>query len=311
MNDGGEIAAAELGRRTEISWAEATGAPGPRLSSTSGSFEVESFESGDDRIFGACHLPAETPVGGVLVCSPLFKEWGTNHRREVLLAWELAANGFAVQRFSYRGCGESGGDTLALTFERMVADAETALARLIDRCGPERLIIQGTRFGALVAAAVAGRHPGASLALWQPFVEGSAFFREVFRAQMIGDLKQGQRGLSTKDVLEALERDKWVNVLGEPIGWELYKSSSRLSLLDLVDSERNGLLVQMSARKQVKGEYSKLSDHFAALGGRLEIHLVDDDEAWWFGARGGERKLEIRAAALEAIPLTVQFAEAS
>lgn len=305
------VGAIHPSHETEVFWAEATGAPGPRLTTAAGSFEVEYFPSGDDRVFGAYHTPPGTPVGRVLICSPISKEWATNHRREVMLSWELAASGFAVQRFCYRGCGESGGDTLDITFERMVADAEVALARLTERGGDTPLIIQGTRFGAFVAAAVARRSPGASLVFWQPFGQGSTFFREVFRAQMIGDLKQGERGRSSKDVLRALEENKWVDVLGDPIGWDLYQSATELSLVDLIDGKRDGLLVQMSSRKQIKSEYSKLADHFDQSGGSLDIQIVEDEEAWWFGARTGPRKIEIRAAALEAIPMTVRFASAA
>lgn len=296
---------------TEVLWAEATGAPGPRLTTATGSFEVEYFESGDDRVFGAYHTPPGTPLGRALICSPISKEWATNHRREVVLSWELAARGFAVQRFCYRGCGESGGDTLDITFERMVADAEVALAKLTERSGDVPLIVHGTRFGAFVAAAVARQSPGAALVFWQPFIQGSSFFREVFRAQLIGELKQGRRSGSSKETLTALEEDKSVDVLGDPIGWDLYQSASELSLVDLVDDKRHGLLVQMSARNQVKSEYSKLADHFDRLGGSLDIQVVEDEEAWWFGARSGPRKLEIRAAALEAIPMTVRFASAA
>lgn len=294
---------------TESMWRDATGAPGAELMAPSASFGVSFFKSGNESIFGATHAPSAAPRGGVLVCSPLSKEWGTNHRREVILAWELAAQGFAVQRFNYRGCGESGGDPRALTFERMVEDAEAALAKLDERLDDDsRIIIQGTRLGALVAAAVAQRRPGAALALWQPFTDGNSFFREVFRAQMIGDLKQGQRGASSKEILKQLQEDGWVGVLGYPIGWELYASTSHLSLFDLIVDARVGSLVQMSTRSQPKSEYTKLSQHFEELGGHLEIDIVDDDEAWWFGARSGQRKLEIRAAARQAIPITVDFA---
>lgn len=297
------------GLETESRWNDATGAPGPVLQTASASFGVEFFESGKERIFGAKHSPKGASRAGVLVCSPLSKEWDTNHRREVMLGWELASRGFAVQRFNYRGCGESGGDPRSITFERMVEDAEAALARLTDTLdGDTRIIIQGTRLGAMVAATVAGRHPGAALALWQPITSGDDFFREVFRAQMIGDLKQGERGLSSKEVLKELEREGWVDVLGYPIGWELYQSTAHLSLFDLIRDARDGSLVQMSARNQVKGAYAKLAEHFETLGGQLEVNIVDDDEAWWFGARSGQRKLEIRAAALDAIPITVGFA---
>lgn len=296
-------------RRAGRYWAEAAGAGGSTLTTEVGSFAVENLGSPGRPLLGAFHSPATSPVGGVLICSPLYKEWGINHRREVLLSWELAAQGFAVQRFSYRGVGDTIGVTHSMTFDTLMEDAHVAMERLLTRCGQGRIIVQGTRFGALVAAAVAQSHPDASLVFWQPFVKGSALFREIFRSRMIGDLKKGLTGSSDKELLAELEQNGWLDVLGYPIGWEFYRSASDLSLLDLVsDSERSGLLVQMSSRQQVKNEYSKLSRHFEDLGGTLEIRLVEDDEAWWFGASGGPRKLEVKAAALEAVSETVRFA---
>lgn len=294
---------------SESAWSDAIGAPGPELKTPSTTFGVEFFDSGGQQIFGASHSPTVAPLGGVLVCSPLSKEWDTNHRREVMLGWELAAKGFEVQRFNYRGSGESGGDARDITFERMVEDAEAAMAKLLDKLGDDtRVIVQGTRLGALVAAEIAGRHRGAALAMWQPFTKGGDFFREVFRAQMIGDLKQGKRGASSKEIVKDLEQDGWVGVLGYPIGWKLYQTVANLSLFDMIPEACDGSLVQMSARNQIRNEYTKLAQHFEQRGGQLDIDLVDDDEAWWFGARSGQRKLEIRAAALEAIPITVRFA---
>lgn len=299
-------------RRAGRYWAEAAGGNGSTLTTEAGSFAVENLGSPDLPLLGAFHSPATSPVGGVLICSPLYKEWGINHRREVLLSWELAAQGFAVQRFSYRGVGDTIGATRSMTFDTLMEDAHVAMEHLLRRCGPGRIIVQGTRFGALVAAAVARSHPDASLVFWQPFTKGPAFFREIFRSRMIGDLKKGLTGSSDKDLVAELEQNGWIDVLGYPIGWEFYRSASDLSLFDLVsEAGRSGLLVQMSTRQQVKNEYSKLSRHFEDLGGTLEIRLVEDDEAWWFGASGGPRKLEVKAAALEAVSETVRFARDS
>src|SRR5688572_13786249 len=77
-----------------------------------------------DGIFGSRTIPLHVPIrGGVVVCPPLFIDIHRTARLEVLLARELAARGLAVQRFSYRGTGFSGGDDADLDVSRMLEDA--------------------------------------------------------------------------------------------------------------------------------------------------------------------------------------------
>src|SRR3954447_25668070 len=90
--------------------------------------EATFLGEGRSRFLAFLHRPrAATPVGGVLLCGSLYQDLHLNYRPEVLLARALAARGFAVARFQYRGTGNSDDiDGGAVTWESMVADARAA-----------------------------------------------------------------------------------------------------------------------------------------------------------------------------------------
>ncbi|MDP8959415.1 MAG: alpha/beta hydrolase, partial [Actinomycetota bacterium] len=135
-----------------------------RLAGSGGWEEAWWFGPDGQRLFGFLHLPEGRPRAGIVVCSPLHAEFLRNYRREVLVARALAARGFAVQRFHYRGTGSSDGQASEATYETMRQDALLAAGHVLERSGATRLGFLGTRWGALVAAAGAAGFPGAPLA---------------------------------------------------------------------------------------------------------------------------------------------------
>jgi hypothetical protein len=80
------------------------------------------------------------------------------------------------------------------------------------------------RFGSLVAAAVANAAGGSPLVLWDPALNGRAYFREAWRADMMFQINEGAKP-ATRDAFPALlERDNQVDVLGYPIGKDKFYS---------------------------------------------------------------------------------------
>jgi alpha/beta superfamily hydrolase len=133
--------------------------------------EIELFGEVES-MFGCRHMPASGhAVAGVVVCSPLFIDADVNAHREMRIGRWLARAGIAVQRFHYRGTGESDGDPARMSFGSLVDDAREAAAHLRDHCGVERIGFLGSRVSALVAARVARDVEGAPLALWQPVID--------------------------------------------------------------------------------------------------------------------------------------------
>ena len=86
------------------------------------------------------------------------------------VAGELAATGWAVLRFNFRGIGESEGESS--TGEAEVADARGAIALIRERFGDLPTALAGWSFGAAVAVRAAAVEPGlaACVAIAPPVV---------------------------------------------------------------------------------------------------------------------------------------------
>jgi alpha-beta hydrolase superfamily lysophospholipase len=88
-----------------------------------------------NRMFSVLHRPLDSPVAAVVLCPSLYADAIHNYRREVELARALAARGIAVQRFQYRGTGQSDGNDLDITYERLCDDSQEVLAHAAAATG--------------------------------------------------------------------------------------------------------------------------------------------------------------------------------
>ena len=263
--------------------------PATRVDPAYGAREEVEFFGKQERVFTCLHLPPRAARFGVVICSPVASEFEKNYRRESLLAWSLAARGVAVGRFHYRGAGHSDGATTALSFESMVEDAHAAVAHFRSRTVVDRVAFLGTRLSALVAATVARDHPGAPVALWEPVAGGDQYFRDVFRAGFVTGLKRGRTTPpSTEEVIARLRADDWVDILGFTIGRRLYESAVGRSLEGELGAEARPLLVvQLSPTLKVQRPIGDLARRLEERGFPVDVRVIDEVEAWWFG---GERR---------------------
>lgn len=258
-----------------------------RTDGETGIHEVAEF-FGPDRLkmFGCRHLPLGPPHNGVVVCSPLQAELVRNYRREVTLGRTLAAAGFAVQRFHYRGTGNSDGEIVDATLETMRDDAVEAAGWLARTQGLDRPTFVGTRWGAMVAGAAAARFGVSSpLVLWEPITTGRSYFRELFRAIHITNLKQGLPvPPSREEQVESMRRTGWLDILGYSVTWPLYKSVIDRTLVGEVgDEPRPVLLVQISRQLELRKEYQALVDRWRGQGFPVDTYVAEGaDEPWWF-----------------------------
>lgn len=239
---------------------------------------------GASQVLGITHIPKEAPGAGVLICSSLHADFLGNYRKEVLLARALCRRGLAVQRFQYRGTGNSGGKPEDVTFETLAEDAGTSLEHLRQRCGLDQVGCFGTRMGALVAANQAGDVP---LALWEPVLEARAYFREAFRARLMRQLKEqptdGSAPASTQGMLDELRQSGSVDVLGYTIHRPLHDSCTDLTLAHQLDGRRGPrLLVQISKSPTLRGDYAAVAAAWESAGVAVDARVIAEDEAWWF-----------------------------
>lgn len=269
--------------------------------------EEMAFRSLDgDAMFVFAHLPRSQPRGGVVICSPVHAEFAKNYRREVLLARALCAQGVAVQRFHYRGCGNSEGDPLALTLDSMRADAEEATRHLLGRTGEVPLAFVGTRLAAFVAAGLAAAHSDASVVLWEPACHPGRYFREVFRARLVRELKEGLSIGSQNKPIEELTEQGWLDVLGYPVGAALYESALERDLdQELGTAPRRLLVLEMTRDAEPGGACTALVDGCRARGWLAHGEATGATEAWWFAGGGGEAR-QARSMADVVVDATVR-----
>lgn len=229
------------------------------------------------------HLPSgRAPVGGVVICSSLHADFLANYRKEVLLARALCESGLAVQRFHYRGTGNSRGLPEEVTMSSLVEDGVLA-AENLARTGVQQVAFLGIRFGALVAASLAAE-TDCSLALWEPVVDGNGYFREAFRAVRMRELKDGKAEPRSGDsLLEELHSTGAVDVLGYTVHQALYDSAAAQRLTAVLGTRpRRMLLVQVSNRKELKREFHSMTETWDAAGITTECQVVLEEESWWF-----------------------------
>jgi alpha-beta hydrolase superfamily lysophospholipase len=140
------------------------------------------FWFGDSQrpLFGWYHSPIEHARAAVVLCNPIGHESLVLHRTYRRLAQHLATRGFATLRFDYDGTGDSAGCD---EDERRVRAWLESIQRASDEVkrlsGSSRVVLVGTRVGALLAATQAERVPVSGLILIAPPRSGKAWLREA------------------------------------------------------------------------------------------------------------------------------------
>lgn len=275
-----------------------------RTDPTSGIREIAEYFGHEERMFGFTHLPREDARAGVVVCSPLYAEFNRNYRREVIIGRHLASMGVAVQRFHYRGHGNSDGRIREATYDAMRADALAAANMLIERAGTDRLAFFGTRFGALLAASTSAAFPGAPLALWDPVFDGQQYLRDIARAQRIQALGANRGKSPAPGLLEELEKAGAIHVLGYTITHALYASSSDHNLIDeLGSSGRRILIVRLGSDPRLDRRTSEAIAGWRAADFEVDHRSMGAQEAWWFTAGA----LVVKEALTEPVDVTVEW----
>jgi pimeloyl-ACP methyl ester carboxylesterase len=247
--------------------------------------ELEFFGPTPSKLFGCLHAPLDRPFGGLVICSPVHAEFLKNYRREVDLARVLAGRGIAVQRFHYRGTGNSEGEAEEATFDSMCEDVAFAAERLVDKTGVTNLAFLGTRWGALTAAAAARNFPGVPLALWEPVTDPRRNFTQIYRAALIPELKEGGTRALDEPAIQQLERNGSLDILGYSIHWSQYENAVQHSLDGLLGEDpRPLLLVQISRRDELRGDHARLLSRLKESGFSIANRIVAGDETWWFAS---------------------------
>lgn len=139
------------------------------------------FGPSESYLFGAYHAPTKgNRREGIVLCSPFGQEYLRAHRSLRRLAINLAALGYSVLRFDYRGTGDSAGTLAGVTSDDWQKDIRYAVQELIDIAAVPKVSLIGLRVGALLAAQIASNNPQVSrLLVWDPIVSGQTYINEL------------------------------------------------------------------------------------------------------------------------------------
>jgi hypothetical protein len=281
---------------------------------------VRYFGSGSDKMIGSVHKPHGSPQAGLVVCSPILADFYSRYRHEVFLGRELAARGMAVFRFQYRGSGNSDGDEALTTFDSMVIDALEAASALRDDTGVRDVSFLGTRFSALIAAAASKADGAETLVLWEPVLEGDAYFREAELEQaktlllMAGRSASGARAgadagddAAPEGLLAQLQRGDLADILGYSLHRALYDSSCTRTLDgELGVDPRTILIMQLGTRPELRKTYVELAERLRSRGHHVDTRTVSLGDPWWM-TTDGWTSVESRPQAQELIRTTTAW----
>jgi exosortase A-associated hydrolase 2 len=222
------------------------------------------------RLFAMLHTPAASVHATAFVMShPFGEEKLWSHRVFVSAARALAARGHAVLRFDFMGAGDSSGETPDTSLETHLADLREA-GRELRRRVPQvqRVGFIGLRLGATFAALAAeqGECDG-PLVLWDPVLDGEAYFQELLRINLSTQLAVYGKVEYTREVLqEQIRSGTRVNVDGYELGKALFADCARVDLLALTAKRYAGptLVVQISANEKQKEreDLTALAGHY-------------------------------------------------
>lgn len=236
---------------------------------------------GDERLFAFLHRPEGPCRGGAVLCAPLAEEKLWSHRVFVSFARELAARGYAVLRFDYRGEGDSDRPFEQSDLATRLQDTGAAIDELKRRV-PEldQVTLVGLRLGATIAAAVAAKRDDIDrLVLWDPVIDGADYMQSVLRTNLMAQMAIHRKVLESREQLvERLDRGETVNVEGYQVSGPLFRSVSGLRLSDLLTAgKRPCQIVSITARP------GPPRDDFAALVSTFAHVQVSGavEEAFW------------------------------
>jgi len=139
--------------------------PGDLTAVAPGAEDV-TFTTEDGLTLAALLIPARGDAGGVTVV--VFNGNAGNRSDRIALAKALAASGYSVLLFDYRGYGGNPGKPSELG---LIADGRAAIAYLDSRrdIDGEQLVYFGESLGAAIAIGVAKQRPPFALVLRSPF----------------------------------------------------------------------------------------------------------------------------------------------
>lgn len=212
------------------------------------------------------HMPDEMPRAGVcpvVICAHGLTgtRFGSCYRF-VRLGRTLAARGIACLAFDFRGCGESDGEFIDVTCDRLQEDLRMVIDWTAQRADidPQRIGLCGSSFGAFTTARVAPTVQGLRAAcFWAPVARPSLLFETHL----------------TDAVRALLAAQGWLDHRGMPLGRAFFEipHGEDDGPASLAQTGKPLLIYHAAGDTEVPPEHAHLyADAMEAVG--AEAHLV-------------------------------------
>jgi len=244
---------------------------------------------GGQRLFASLHRAHGEGPGSlaVVVCPALTDEHIACYRIVYQLSERLAAAGVSVLRFDPPGHGDSEGELVDATPERLSRIAVLGAEALRKRAGSERVGFLGIRLGCAGALEAARNESGAFCVGWAPILSTERYFRDLLRRQVLSDVMYGGGRRSVDALLDQL-RDATATGEGIDIGGylltgSLHRAYASAELPDQLATPDVPLLV-VQREKPSAGTPRSLIKKVAKS---VADHHVSDVEVFWNFPREG------------------------
>src|SRR5262245_1137391 len=169
---------------------------------------------GDGYLYARAHLPVEPAPVGVVVVPAVGRERVRVCAEMSVLGRDLAAAGYPVLRFDYRGDGESSGTFSQSDVSTRVADAVSAADELRRRSGVEQVALLGIHLGAVIAALAAERAAASMLLLCDPVCQPRAYVAGLLRTVIFQQRQQRRPPTVESNLRTGLGDRRTVNIFG-------------------------------------------------------------------------------------------------
>jgi alpha/beta superfamily hydrolase len=241
----------------------------------------------DGRFLSFLHHPSGPARGCLVICSSQYQDSLATYRQEVVLARNLVRHGVAVARLHYRGIGNSDDPPDCVTATTMTADIEQLVAyaerEVQFATEPARIGLLGVGFGAILAAGVASRRPGAPAIFWRPVTTGKQYYRDLFRAGRVAATRGVDPEVVEVSSIDTMRQEGWVEVLGQAIYLGAYEDAENRSLAgELGTDPRPILLAQMGYSERLDVAYDRLVKEWCAAGHDAQALVFKQPGGWWY-----------------------------
>jgi exosortase A-associated hydrolase 2 len=170
----------------------------------------------------------------VVYVPPFAEEMNKCRHMAAAAARRMVATGHAVLIADLAGCGDSSGDFGDATWQIWLDDVERAVS-WAEEAGHSRIILWGTRLGAILAAqaAAASRGRFERCLFWQPVTNGEVALAQFLRIRIAADMLSAKlAGLNLAEMRAELAAGKAVDVAGYRLAPKLAASLGGLRLSD-------------------------------------------------------------------------------